>query len=179
MKTTPPRSFWSPLLFTVLGLGLAACEDAKSTLAQREVALSERAAVARYGTAAASAGPAQEAWVQAARETQRLTDPAAIGRQYREQVLPKLATFRDALGAMPADTDALREAHGALSEAYGELSRGMAALAEGLDSATYTAKRKAYRDVIARFEAAQATYRERIAAIYGAAGLEVLPLPPL
>lgn len=100
------------------------------------------------------------------RKANQLEDVAAYREAVREEVIPKLKSYRAALRTMPTGTSELERIHGIVVEAYDRALKAFRTFADGLAPGNVDARYETLRKTMEEVAAAEQRYREGLEAYY-------------
>ncbi len=156
-----------------VGLVAGGCERAaqEGEAARKQRQLAQ--AIVRYSEAARQADEAARALTQAWNRAMSLDDVAALKKAMRQDVIPKMKAYIEALEAVPTQTSELARIHAALVQANRTFADEVGKFVEELREDHRVEPLEALRKALAERAAAEKRYLASIETYYAAHGIEL------
>lgn len=164
-----PLSRVLPIAAALFLVSLAGCRTDEG---RRE---RERAAVAAYHAASATAAEKQAAFVDAWRASRECPDVATLLERGRKHVLPALDSFIAALEATPVESKRLAELHGVLLRSWKQFRRDLDRFYRKTTAANLPKRAARLEASWSHLGALIVQYRRDLAAYYEGLGLHLAP----
>ncbi len=131
---------------------------------EREIAAAQKV-IAKYSAEVEAVDALQQQFVEAWQKANELKEVKAFRDAVEAQVIPRLESYVDALGAMPADAE-LSKVHGILVDAYGGTEQAFRAFIDGLDEESIEARYKVLLETMDEVAKAEERYRKELETFY-------------